>query len=406
MKILFITPYLASPPQCGAQRRLEGLIRGLGVRHEVWLLSFATPNPIEHSATQAYCRQMFTVQHDVLKPGASRKRMLQLRSLASRYSFEQLLYQDDRLQVRLNQLIRENPFDVVQVEFAQMGSYNLPRYQGRNPVFVLDEHNIEYDIVRRTAHADGGVLRKAYSAANWRKVRNEELAAWRRFDGVALTSKRDEELLLEDVPSARTAVIPNAVDLETFTPNDTPVEPATLLFFGALDYHPNLEGMEYFLDEIMPGIQRRMPQVKLWVVGRNPPSTILTRQSEFIEFTGYVDDPRTYLDRASVVVVPLRIGGGTRFKIVEAMAKGKPIVSTSIGAEGLDAEHEKHLLLADTPEAFVESVCRLLEQPEFANTLGKAGRQFAEAHFGWEAVVQKLERFYDDLLAQRTIHAS
>ncbi len=374
MKILFVTPYLASPPQCGAQRRLEGLIQGLGVRHEVWLLSFATPNPTEHAATRSYCRQMFTVQHDVLKPGASRKRALQLRSLVSRHSFEQLLYSDERLQVQLNQLIAENSFDVVQVEFAQMGIYHLLRGQGRKPVFILDEHNIEYDIVKRTALADGGALRKAYSAVNWRKVRNEELAAWRRFDGIALTSKRDEELLLRDVRTARTTVIPNAVDLQAFAPSAAPVEPATLLFFGALDYHPNLEGIEYFLDEIMPGIQQRIPQVKLWVVGRNPPNAVLARQSEFIKFTGYVDDPRTYLDRASVVVVPLRIGGGTRFKIVEAMAKGKPIVSTSIGAEGLDAEHEQHLLLADSPAAFVESVCRLLEQSEFANSMGQAGR--------------------------------
>jgi len=399
MKILFVTPYLASPPECGAQRRLEGLMRGFSREHEVSVLSLAAPNS-RLEPMREYCKTLDTVEHNVLKQGPLSKRLLQFRSLISTRSFEYLHYQLDAFQERINQTIKREPFDIVQVEFAQMGIYEWPRL-AKSPVFVLDEHNIEYDIVKRTAQAEGGAVRKIYSALNWRKVRAEEIDTWRRFDGVALTSARDEELLKLDVPNARTVVAPNAVDLEAFFPNDTPIEPNTLLFLGAMDYHPNIEGIEYFLEEVFPEILKRKPDVKVLIVGRNPTKTMLAKQSEHVHFTGYVDDPRTYLDRAAIVIVPLRIGGGTRFKIVEAMAKGKPIVSTSIGAEGLDAKHEEHLLLADSSAEFVMQTCRLLDDAGLASRLGKSGRAFAETRYGWHAVIEKLERFYSSLLEQR-----
>ena len=399
MKILFVTPYLASPPQCGAQRRLEGLMRGLSARHEVSLLSFATDDIVQLESTRAYCHQVVTVNHDVLKLGALSKRFLQLRSIASQHSFEYLLHQDVRFQSSLDSLVGSHKFDVVQFEFAQMGVFQLPRGRHRPTKYVLDEHNIEYEIVKRTARAEGSMLRKGYSEMNWHKLRAEERDAWNRFDGVALTSNRDEAVLKEDRPSTRTVVIPNAVDLEAFRPNDTPVEPGTVLFFGALDYYPNIDGIQYFLDQMLPEFARRCPTAKLVVVGRNPPASLSTRQNEHVQFTGYVDDPRPYLDRAAVVIVPLRIGGGTRFKIVEAMGKGKAIVSTTIGAEGLNAVHGEHLLLSDDPGDFVAQISRVLADTELANRLGAAGRRFAEESYGWDSVVKKLEQFYSHLLS-------
>ena len=377
-------------------------MRGLSARHDLSLLSFAAPNDTQLEATRAYCRQLITVQRDVLTPVPLSKRLLQLRSLVSRHSFESLLYRDGRFQKQLVRLVRDNAFDIVQVEFAQMGVYRLPRRGRQSPQYMLDEHNIEYDIVKRTAEAEGGVVRKAYSTVNWRKVRAEELDAWRRFDGVALTSTRDEELLKKDAPRTRTVIVPNAVDLEAFHPTNTPVDPTMLLFFGAMDYHPNVDGVQYFLNQILPGIRAHRPDVRLVVVGRNPPTSLLASRNDCVQFVGYVNDPRTYLDRAAVVVVPLRIGGGTRFKIVEAMAKGKPIVSTSIGAEGLETVHENHLLLANEPAAFIAETCRLLNDAQLSARLGASCRQFAESRFGWETAVGKLEGFYELLLGHNT----
>lgn len=397
MRILFVTPYLPSPPRYGAQRRLDGLMRGLAARHEVSLLSLADSDGVSREATRAYCRELTTVDHDVQGIGLRKKRWLQLRSLASPHSFEYLLLYRPEFQARLDELLAAHDYDVVQVEFCHMAIYDLKRQRERRPLLVLDEHNIEYDLIRRTAETPGTLDRRLYSGVNWRKLRREECDAWRRFDGVALTSVRDQQLLLEDEPGTRTVVVPNAVDLETFRPSGVEPDPASLVFLGAMNYHPNIEGIHYFVETTFPKIVARYPQVKLFVVGMNPPDSVRALASERIEITGFVEDPRVYMERATVMVVPLRIGGGTRFKITESLAMGKAIVSTRLGAEGIDVEHGKHALLADDPESFAREVGRLLDDRQLVRRLGVAARELAEQRYGWAPAVAELERFYTDL---------
>ncbi len=400
MRILFVTPYLPSPPRFGAQRRLEGLLRGLARRHEVSLLSFSKPGGVDDealAATRAYLHSVVTVPYDVLDVEVSHKRLLQLRSLASRHSFETLLMRRPEFQSQLAELLASTAYDVVQVEFSQMGSYQLTRREARAPVFVLDEHNIEYDLTRRTAKAPGSLPRKLYSAANWRKQRGEERRAWQRFDGVVLTSERDAELLRTDLPATKTAVVPNGVDVDAFRPSGAPRDPATLLFLGAINYYPNSDGILHFLDHIWPLITAARPDARLQIVGMDPPSSVLSRRSDKVEVTGFVDDPLPYLERATVVVVPLRIGGGTRFKVVEAMAMGKAIVSTRLGAEGIEVTPETHALLSDDSASFAAAVLRVLGDPELNDRLGLAARQLAEERYGWRAAVAKLESFYSEL---------
>ena len=399
MRILFVTPYLPSPPRFGAQRRLEGLMRGLARRHEVSLLSFSKPGADEDAlaATREYTHSITTVPYDVLDVELGQKRLLQLRSLASRHSFETLLMRRPEFQRELSALLASAAYDVVQVEFSQMGSYQLTRREPRSPIFVLDEHNIEYDLTRRTAQAPGSVARKLYSAANWRKLRSEERSAWQSFDGVVLTSDRDAELLREDVPLTKTVVVPNGVDIEAFRPSGMPRDPATLLFLGAINYYPNTDGILDFLDNTWPLILAARPDTRLQIVGMDPPESVLSQRSENVEVTGFVEDPLPYLARASVVVVPLRIGGGTRFKVVEAMSMGKAIVSTSLGAEGIDVAHETHALLCDDAHSFAAAVLRVLGDPALNDRLGHAARQLAEERYGWRAAVAKLEGFYAQL---------
>ncbi len=400
MRILFVTPYLPSPPRFGAQRRLEGLMRGLARRHEVSLLSFSKPDGAGDAGLAAahdYLHSVVTVPYDVLDVDVGQKRLLQLRSLASRHSFETLLMRRPEFQSQLAALLGSTPYDVVQVEFSQMGSYQLTRREPRAPVFVLDEHNIEYDLTRRTAQAPGSLPRKLYSAANWRKLRGEERRAWQRFDGVVLTSERDAELLRKDIPGAKTAVVPNGVDVEAFRPRGTPREPATLLFLGAINYYPNSDGILDFLDHTWPLIVAARPDTRLQIVGMDPPASVLSRRSDNVEVTGFVDNPLPYLERATLVIVPLRIGGGTRFKVVEAMAMGKAIVSTRLGAEGIDVAPETHALLCDDPASFAAAVLRVLSDPELNDRLGLAARQLAEERYGWPAAVAKLEGFYAEL---------
>jgi len=394
LKILFVAPYLPSPPLSGGQRRLEGLIRGLSARHEVSLLCFAESDPGE---TREYCHQLVTVDFDSRGVAVSRRRLLQLRSLVSIRSFEHRLFRQPDVQVRLDQLLSSNSYDVIQVEFCQMAGHEFPSGNSQRPLLVLDEHNIEYDVIRRTSEGTTAFGRRIYHEINWRKLKREELSVWKRFDGVVVTSDRDERLLKRDDASVRTAVVPNGVDLTSFTPSGAPADPCTLLFVGVMNYFPNTDGVTYFVREVLPAIRAVHPDVRLKIVGMNPPESVKSLADSHIEVTDVVDDPRPYLDSSTVVIVPLRVGGGTRFKILEAMAKGKPIVSTRIGAEGIEAEHDRELLLADDAESFAREVGRLLTDPKLAKRLGRAGRQLAEQRYSWESAVTRLEAFYGEL---------
>jgi glycosyltransferase involved in cell wall biosynthesis len=407
LSVLFVTPFLPSPPSFGAQRRLHELISGVASANDVSVLSLVDPNEdLEEAirATEQYCRRVVTVANPAYGAGRARKRLLQLASLGSTHSFEWLGHSEKPFRDALAQMLARR-FDVVHFELGPMAAYAnaCSLGPGPRPVLCLDEHNIEYDIVRRTAVAEAGPLRRAYSAIEWRKVRREERQAWSHLDGCTLTSARDEQLLLEDAPEARTAVVPNGVDVEFFRPSSiaAPRGPQTLLFFGAIDYYPNTDAMLFFLNDVFPRLHEKYPRLRLCVVGRRPPESIVAHRSAHVEVTGVVDDVRPWLDRADVVIAPLRIGGGTRLKILEAMAMGKAIVSTSLGAEGLDVVAERDLLIADDAEAFVHQTARLLDDPALARRVGSGARRLVASRYSWKAAVDRLSNFYGELIESR-----
>ena len=405
MKILFVTPFLPSPPRFGGQRRLDGLMRGLAKNHEVSVLAFNRTDEWEHSsltATREFCREVVTVPNLDLTD-TREKRTLQLRSLASLHSFEHLLAaRRTDFQRALDRMLSRERYDVVQFEFAQMAAFQFDAGKSSDPLFVLDEHNVEFDILRRTARTPGELGRHIYNRMNWRKLAREERAAWRRFDGVTFTSERDEALVREEYPAARTAVVPNGVDIAEFAPTVGQLaEPKLLLFFGAINYHPNHDGVTYFIDDIFPKIRKSHPDARFWVIGPGARQSVLDRQGNGVEVVGMVDEVGPYIDKAAAIVVPLRIGGGTRLKIVEVLAKGKAVVSTRLGAEGLDVVHDQHLLLADEPDDFAAQVGRVISDPECAARLGRAGRQLMEDKYSWTSIVARLEKFYEARLAAR-----
>ncbi|MES1174360.1 MAG: glycosyltransferase [Myxococcales bacterium] len=404
MKILFVTPFLPSPPRFGGQRRLDGLMRELARNHEVNVLAFNRTDEWEHSSlteTRRYCGEVVCFPNLDLTD-TREKRTLQLRSLASSHSFEHLLAVRRReFQRALRDMLQATQYDVVQFEFMQMAAFRFERSARVRPTFVLDEHNIEYDILKRTAGASGAIPRLVYNSLNWRKLAREEHTAWQRFDGVALTSARDEALLRSESPRVPTAVIPNGVDLTAFSPATAPTDPDMLLFFGAINYQPNHDGVVYFIDHVLPKIRRANPRVKFCILGPGARQEVHDRKGNGVEVLGMVDDVGPYIEKAAAIVVPLRVGGGTRLKIVEALAKGKAIVSTRLGAEGLDVVHERHLLLADEPDDFADQVSRVLADAELARRLGNNGRELVERQYGWQSIVQRLLDFYGQLRASR-----
>lgn len=406
LRVLFVTPYLPSPPRFGGQTRLHGLIAGMAVSHDVSVLSLVDPDEDQTESIEAtgqYARLVVTVPNRRLAP--RKKRWLQLRSMVSARSYEWLLHRDDRFESVLEHLLAKEHFDVVQFEFPHMAAYRRKTIPGapEGPVFLLDEHNIEYDVARQMAVADGAAVRRAYNAVNWKKIEREERAAWRALDGCTLTSSRDERLLLHGVPETRTAVIPNGVDLEFFQPRDggEPRDPRLLLFFGAIDYHPNTDALLFFVNQVFPALRAGVPGTRLCIVGRRPPPAITALRGTDIEVTGAVEDLRPYLERASVVIAPLRLGGGTRLKILEAMAMGKAVVSTTLGAEGLDVVPERDLLVGDAPERFADQTRALLEDPVRAARIGQSSRRVVTSRYGWTASTSRLSAFYGEVLSAR-----
>ena len=352
-------------------------------------------------AMQAYCREAVMVPNPYGREGLT-KRLLQLRSLASTPSFERLRVTLPVLQQTLDQILRARRFDVVNLEFPYLGHYDLRQAPPgeRRPSLIVDSHEIAYDLARQFARAGGNLGRRLYAGANWRKLRRDELGTYRAADGVYLCSATDERRLLNQVPGVRTTVIPNAADVEYYQPRPTDPAPdgRTVVYFGLLSTIPNIDGVVHFAQDIWPRIAEAAPQARCKIIGGRPPPSLLALAGPRVKLTGFVSDLRPHLAAAAAVVVPLRLGGGTRLKIVEAMAMGKAIVSTTLGAEGIEAVPGRDLLVEDQPAAFAKAVHRLLAEPGLAARIGQSARQLAVERYGWSEAARVLEGFYHRIL--------
>jgi glycosyltransferase involved in cell wall biosynthesis len=406
LKILYLAQMPPSPPRFGAQARMHGLMTQVARRHDLTAVALADGGFDAEEcarAMRAYCRDV------VLVPNASgsgrlAKRWLQARSLASRRSFERHLYSVPALQPALDRVLRRERFDLVNVEFPYLAHLRLRQAPVgvEAPALVLNAHEIAHDLARQIAR-HGTLGRRIYGAANWRKLRGEEHAAFRAVDGIYACSADDEARVREVVPGTRTAVIPNAADVDLLQPRagDPPTDGRTVLFFGLLSTVPNMDAVRYLVQDLWPRVLARRPDARCRIVGAHAPRSVLDLARPSVEIVGFVEDLRPHLASAAAVVVPLRIGGGTRLKIVEAMAAGKAIVSTTLGAEGIRAVPEREILIADEPPAFADAVCRLLDDAALAARVGRAARQLAVERYSWSAAASALGDFFADVLAER-----
>jgi polysaccharide biosynthesis protein PslH len=404
LNILYVSQMPASPPRFGAQARLHGLMTQLARRHDITAVVLVDDEfDIEECrvAMQAYCREVVLIKNPYGRDGLA-KRLLQLRSLASTRSFERLRVVVPEMQKALDKVLRTQRFDIVNLEFTFLGHCDLWQAPpgAKIPAVVVDSHNIDYDLARQYTRTGGSLLRRLYAEANWRKLRREELRTYGRADGVYLCSVADQQRLLDDIPAARTMVIPNAADVDFYKPRPTDPKPdgRTIVFFGLMSYMPNIDGATWFIQEIWPRIAEANPDARCKIIGGSPSPQLLALAGPRIEFTGFVPDLRPHLAEAAAVIVPLRLGGGTRLKIVEAMAMGKAMVSTKLGAEGIDAARGRDILIEDQPDAFADAVIRLLAEPELAVRIGHSARQLSEARYAWSAAAKALEGFYREIL--------
>lgn len=406
LDILCVSPIPPSPPRFGAQARLHGLMTELARRHNVTAVTLVDQEfdlDETRRAMQAYCRKVVLIPNP--HGNGLAKRLLQMRSIASARSFERLRMTVPELQSAIDELLQGQRFDLVNLEFPFLGHLSLRQAPlgEPKPALVVDSHNIEFDLAHQLARMDASPERRAYYAVNWRKLQREELEAYRNADGICLCSEQDERRLLAHIPQARTTVIPNAADVEFYQPRPTDPSPdgRTVVFFGLMSYVPNTDGVGHFLRSTWPRIADRMPDARFKVIGGQPPPWLRAMAGPRIEVAGFVPDLRPHLAEAALVVVPLRLGGGTRLKIVEAMAMGKAIVSTSLGAEGIEGTPGQDFLIENDPDAFADAVLSVLADPKLAARIGHSARELAASRYAWSVAARKLEDFHADILARR-----
>jgi glycosyltransferase involved in cell wall biosynthesis len=408
LSVLFVSPMAPSPPRFGAQARTHGLLTHLAQDHDVSALVLhddeATPGA-SGDAMRAYCREVAFVRNPNGAAGW-RRRALQLRSWLSGRSYQRHLFAVPAFQQALDRVLRARRFDVVFVNFPYLGHYDVRQSPPGTepPAVVVDSHDVGYDLARQVARSAAAAGQRLHATLNWRKLKREELAAYTNADGVCVCSAADQRRLAADAPSATTVVIPNAADVERLQPRPTDPVPdgRTVLFFGLLSTVPNVDGVTFFLREIWPRVVEARPDARFAIVGADAAPAITAHAGPGVTVVGPVDDLRPHLASAAVVVVPLRLGSGTRLKIVEAWAMARPVVSTALGAEGLEAAHGRHLLIADDPAAFARAVVRVLDEPALAADLGRAGRALAAERYSWRGAARALEDFFRRLLARRS----
>jgi polysaccharide biosynthesis protein PslH len=266
------------------------------------------------------------------------------------------------------------------------------------PHSILFQHNVEAEILKRHATVDLGRLRRAFMRGQYRKMRSFEGPIGRRFSAVIAVSERDRQAFLDDYGWPNTYAIETAVDTQYFTPMDGLEALDRVLFVGSMDWMPNSDGVRYFVQEVWPLIREARTAAEFHIVGRNPSRSVCGLAAvPGVKVLGTVRDVRPHLSEASAVVVPLRIGGGTRIKIFEAMAMNKAVISTSIGAEGLDVRHQENILLADNARAFADSVIQVLENCRLRKTLGENGRELVVSRFGTEPVARQFYQICHDV---------
>jgi sugar transferase (PEP-CTERM/EpsH1 system associated) len=404
-RILILTPQLPYPPQAltgfsqGTTIRNFNLIAGLRRRHTVDLLTFHTLTAAGGpELLRPYCEQVLTAP----QPARSLSKRA-LDTLLRKAPDMALRLEAPVMHARLAELLRDHRYDILQIEGIEMAPYALALEPAARPRLIFDDHNAEYVLQKRAFATDARQPRRwvgaVYSLIQWQKLTIYERRICRAADKVVAVSETDRQALQQLAPGLEVTVVPNGVDLDFYRPGVTPPAPGlgphSLVFTGKMDFRPNVDAVLWFVDEVLPLVTSRLSDARFYVVGQSPhPRLAPLADHAAIVITGRVPDTRPYIAGAGVYVIPLRIGGGTRLKVLEAMAMGQAIVSTRLGCDGFPFQDGREVRFADSPEAFAETVVRLLQSREQAEALGSAARTYVEANYGWDVIVPRLEALY------------
>ena len=400
MRILWVKMGGLWPATTGGRVRSLNTISELARSHQVTVITTHGQGDDPDGLKQqlAHCERVISVPYAVPKRGSAAFAASVAGSWFSHYPVDLWKWRVRDVRREVRAALGKVNTDLVVADFL-FAAVNVGM-TGDVPV-LLFEHNVEYLIWQRLAHLESNPWKRALFEMEWRKVRACEADACRRADLTIAVSDDDKERLAELGAGIRAASIPTGVDTEYFKPCGAAEVPARLVFSGSMDWHPNEDAVCYFVDTILPRIRAEAPAASFTIVGRNPGARVreLAAQPGVI-VTGTIDDVRPSIGEASVYVVPLRAGSGTRIKIFEALAMGKAVVSTTVGAEGLALESGRHFLAADTPHDFATAVIRLLRDPARRQELGDEGRALVEANYSWAMVARQFEEHCEKVIAE------
>jgi polysaccharide biosynthesis protein PslH len=394
LRILFVTEFLPWPTNTGGRIRTFHLLQQAAHRHEVILVTQASPDDkagyevIRKIAARLYIiplkRRPHTMQ--ALDAALSLTSSLPYVTVYSHYS--------RKLSLLIKELTSYEHFDVLHLDHLDSALYVNDT---SSPIVrFLDEHNHESSLLQSVCDSTTKPLLYLYLKSQLKKLERFERQALRSVDAVSVVSMHDAKKVRAAAPEITCKIIPNGVDLSFFDIPRHP-RPYRVVAVGSLDWLPNVEGLLWFLEEVWPSVIAARPVATLHIVGRNPQRALLKRASDQITVAGSVEDVRDHVQDASAFVVPLLAGGGTRLRVLEAMAMRIPIVSTRMGVEGIQCTPGQHVLVTDTPENFARQLIALLDDKGTAECLARAGRQLVEQQYSWQTIGDKLDTFYKQM---------
>jgi glycosyltransferase involved in cell wall biosynthesis len=405
-RILQLTPQLPYPPEQGTSLRNYNILRGLWSRYRVTLLSFVTEPPsIGAQKRLAECERVISV------PVPQRTMATRLLRMISdgRPDMAHRLRSAAFSQALVGQLERAeteaDPYQLVLIEGIELSSaVGIVRAHSPGTKIVFDDHNAEYELQRRAYLADRAIPRRwlaaFYSWAQASRLRAYERQVCNGVEHVVAVSDHDRRLLLELGLNTPVSVIPNSIDTSEYMAEEQPARQYDydLLFVGKMDYRPNVDAVLWFAEEVWPRLKAHRPEITWAIAGKNPhPRLAFLRNLEGITITGRVEAVQPYLHGSRICLMPFRVGSGTRLKLIEAMASGRAVVSTTVGAEGFDLRPGEHLLVADEPASFAEAILALLADAQRRQELGASAQEFAR-QYDWRQVAPSFYRIIDGLL--------
>lgn len=409
MRILWVKAGKLLPVDTGGKIRSYNILRRLQCRNDVTLLSYYG-GPRDEAYEKEIGEHLPGAM--TIHTGGSDSNMLvsgfaYLRRLRSRAPYAVTKFTSRKVQSKIAPLLSANRFDVAVCDFLA-ASLNFPGSL-KTPT-VLFQHNVESSLWQRQARYEPDFLKRMVFKLEAAKMLRYERGTVRRFHHVIAVSDNDRELMSAMTGISRISVVPTGVDLQQYRAGREVTEPAKpneplVIFVGSMDWEANIDAVDYFCRETWPAVKLAVPGARFRIVGRNPHPRVLKLASDSIEVTGTVASVIEHYREATVNIVPLRVGGGTRLKIYEAMAMGKATVSTSIGAEGLDVNDGRDILIADSPEKFADSMIAVLKNGLLRGSFEKAAAEQA-ARYDWKVITERFEEVLERVVAQASLSAT